>query len=132
MNDLLKELVRSRADGRCEYCRMPQHFEFLDFEFDHIIAQKHGGSATPDNLAFSCFHCNSHKGPNLAGFDPLTKRVIRLLNPRKDRWAKHLEWDGPLLIGRTSIGRVTVYVLNINDPDAVAFREIMLDDGLSP
>ena len=111
---------------------MPESADFMDFEFDHIIAQKHGGLTTSKNLALACYHCNSHKGPNLAGFDPVTRRVVRLFNPRKDRWNAHLAWEGPILIGRTSIGRVTVYVLNVNDPDSVALREMMLEDGLFP
>ena len=132
MHESLKAQIRSRADHRCEYCLVSQASDFLDFEFDHVIAQKHGGLATFENLAFACFPCNSQKGPNLAGFDQETRRVVRLWNPRKDHRGKHLEWQGPLLVGRTSIGRVTVSVLNINDPDAVAFREMLIEDGQFP
>jgi HNH endonuclease len=111
---------------------MPQALNFLDFEFDHIIAQSHGGLATAENLALACYHCNSHKGPNLSGFDPVTRRITRLFNPRKDRWNVHIEWDGPLLRGRTAIGRVTVYALNMNEPESVAIREMMIEDGHLP
>ena len=33
-----------------------------------LIAEKHGGLTVPDNLALSCERCNSHKGPNIAGY----------------------------------------------------------------
>ena len=35
--------LRRRAGGCCEYCKMPQHFEMVTFEIDHIISQKHVG-----------------------------------------------------------------------------------------
>ena len=40
--------------------------------------------------------------------------------------------DGPLLTGRTAIGRVTVEVLLINDPDRVRLREALIDEGVFP
>jgi hypothetical protein len=84
------------------------------------------------NLALACYHCNSQKGPNLAGFDQMTRRVVRLYNPRKERWKAHLAWEGPLLTARTSIGRVTIYVLNINEPELVDLREMMIEDEHLP
>jgi hypothetical protein len=43
MIEALKAQVRERAQDRREYRRMPQTSDFMDFEFDHIIAQKHKG-----------------------------------------------------------------------------------------
>ena len=42
----------------------------MPFQIDHVIARKHGGGTSDDNLAFACFYCSSHKGPNIAGLDP--------------------------------------------------------------
>jgi hypothetical protein len=58
--------------------------------------------------------------------------MVRLFHPRKDRWKRHFAWNGPYLIGRTSIGRTTIVVLVINDPDAVEFREALLREGSFP
>jgi hypothetical protein len=132
MSDTLKTLVRLRSKARCEYCRMPEGRDFLDFELDHIIAQKHRGETSLENLAFACFHCNSHKGPNLAGFDTISGRVVRLFHPRKDRWNQHFSWDGPMLLGKTAIGRVTIDVLNINDLEFVDFRELLIQESQFP
>ena len=122
--------VRRRAKQACEYCRMPQALYRYRFQIDHIIAEKHRGKAVLSNLALACLHCNSLKGPNIAGLDEVTGKIVRLFNPRRDRWIRHFQWDGPNLFGRTSIGRVTVAVLNINDPDFVLAREELIREGL--
>jgi len=46
MDARLKNLVRRRAGFRCEYCHLPEAVAELPFQFDHIIAQQHGGLAT--------------------------------------------------------------------------------------
>lgn len=44
--------VRNRADNRCEYGRLRQrHEEENPFHVEHIIAQQHGGTDDPGNLA---------------------------------------------------------------------------------
>jgi hypothetical protein len=85
------------------------------FHVDHILAIQHGGQTTLENLALACGRCNRSKGPNIAGRDPETDEIVRLFHPRKDRWRDHFEWNGPDLIARTRVGRVTVHVLGIND-----------------
>ena len=111
---------------------MPQRFDVLPFELDHIIARKHGGETNLENLALSCYPCNAHKGPNIAGIDDGTGAVIRLFHPRLDSWADHFEWAGPELIGRTPIGRVTIQVLCINSPGRVALRRALLEECVFP
>src|SRR4051794_29459007 len=122
MDDALVQLVWQRADAACEYCQLPQAYSTLTFEVDHIIARKHGGKTVQGNLALTCFYCNSYKGPNIAGIDPVTKKLTKLFHPRRHQWARHFRWDGPVLLGRTAIGRVTIFVLRINEPEAVALR----------
>jgi hypothetical protein len=38
-------------------------------------------------------------------------------------------WDGPVLVGRTIAGRVTVALLEINRPEALEFREYLLRES---
>jgi len=102
------------------------------FPIDHIIARQHGGLTIPENLALSCLHDNTHKGPNIAGIDPLTARITRSFNPRRDRWTRHFRWEGPYLVGRTSDGRTTIIVFAMNHPDAVAVRQSLIEVGLFP
>lgn len=40
-------------------------------------------------------------------------------------------WDGPELRARTQIGRATIAVLLINDPEAIAVREAHHDEDVS-
>jgi 5-methylcytosine-specific restriction endonuclease McrA len=92
MDASLARDVRERAGHMCEYCRMPEsNYPTVPFPIDHIIARQHGGSTTLDNLALSCLHDNTHKGPNIAGIDPVSRRISRLFNPRRDRWVRHFE-----------------------------------------
>lgn len=132
MDKALERQVRERAKHRCEYCRIPAYISEFTFPIDHIIAQQHGGETTLENLALSCPHDNYHKGPNIAGIDPVTKKLTRLFNPRRDRWNAHFQWDGPVLRGKTAIGRTTLYVLAINHPDRVEVRRLLIEAGLFP
>lgn len=129
MDAALDRLVRQRAEGRCEYCRLPQAGSRVPFEIDHIIARKHGGKTLAGNLAVTCIYCNSYKGPNISGIDPATGKITRLYHPRRHKWSRHFEWGGGVLIGRTAIGRTTIRVLEINLTNLVALRETLMDDG---
>lgn len=131
MRSSLVELVWQRARRQCEYWRFSNKFGWLPFQIDHIIAQKHGGETIVANLALSCYYCNSFKGPNIAGIDPAGNPdiAVQLFHPRKDDWNSHFKWIGPELVGVTPSGRVTVAVLRINEPDAIAFRELLLEAG---
>jgi 5-methylcytosine-specific restriction endonuclease McrA len=68
----LAEMVWDRAGGVCEYCKMPQAFDELGFEVEHIISKKHGGQSIGPNLCLACFTCNRHKGSDIAGKDTKT------------------------------------------------------------
>jgi hypothetical protein len=132
MDSDLERLVWEHAGGRCEYCQMPQERDDGVFEFDHIISQQHAGPTIASNLCVACFGCNHYKGPNLAGWDKATKRVVRLFHPRRHSWRRHFHWDGPTLVGRTAIGRVTISVLKINRPLRVLLRKQLIDEGVFP
>ncbi|SRR5579871_3754962 len=130
MDGALRQLVWDRAQDACEYCHIPQRFDVLPFQIEHIIAQKHHGPTTADNLALSCYYNNSHKCPNIAGIDPATGEVTRLFHPRRDSWEGHFKWDGPELVGLTAIGRTTIDVLAINLPERAEHRRLLLAAGV--
>jgi hypothetical protein len=132
MEAALVRLVRRRAGGRCEYCQMPAEFDALPFHVDHIIARQHGGPTRPANLAFACYSCNLHKGPNLAGRDRKTNQIVRLFHPRRQRWTRHFRWRGARLIGRTACGRATIATFQINHPDRVQLRRALIREGVFP
>ena len=58
----LRRKILEQAHGCCEYCSQPELFSFSPHEIDHVIAEKHGGTTTADNLAFACKLCNTFKG----------------------------------------------------------------------
>jgi len=132
MVDSLKQLVSSRARNCCEYCLLPQGQTNVPHELDHIIATKHRGSNDATNRALACFGCNHSKGPCIAGIDPVSGAVTRLFHPRSHKWSAHFRWDGPLLLGRTAIGRTTIEVLEINNAHRVLIRQTLIDEGVFP
>ena len=125
MDAALTRLVRQRAGGRCEYCRLPQAGSRAPFEIDHIIARKHRGRTVASNLAVACIYCNSYKGSNISGRDTATGKLTPLYHPRRHKWSYHFRYEGGTLIGRTAIGRTTTDVLQINLPTLVALREAL-------
>ncbi|OJW15694.1 MAG: restriction endonuclease [Planctomycetales bacterium 71-10] len=132
MEGRLARLIRERAADCCEYCQMPQQFDDATFEVDHVISRKHGGPTAQANLCLSCFYCNSHKGSDIAGRDFATRRLTALFNPRRNKWSRHFRWEGPILVGRTAIGRVTVELLQINDEYRVQLRRVLIEEGVFP
>jgi hypothetical protein len=132
MEKTLEQLIWSQASGACEYCKVPQLFDPLQFQIDHIIAVQHAGQTVAENLALACYACNRHKGPNIAGFDEITRQITPLFNPRRDVWQEHFRWQGPELVGSTPIGRVTVHVLAINRDFRVALRRALIHEGVFP
>ncbi|MEH1927104.1 HNH endonuclease [Nostoc sp.] len=102
----LRRLVEKRANYRCEYCQLPAAVTFFPHEIDHVIAQKHGGATNVDNLAFTCWRCNRHKGTDLGSFDPETGAFSFLFNPRTQKWGEHFTFSELDLLGLTPPGRV--------------------------
>lgn len=129
MRKALDTRVRDRAQHACEYCKLPQVALLLRFQIDHVIAEQHGGATTSNNLALACPRCNTKKGPNIAGIDEKTGRIVRLYHPRKDRWTDHFRWDGPVLVGISAVGRATIAVLDINALSATDVRRGLMKEG---
>lgn len=132
MKTSLEILVWERAHQRCEYCLVPQTADDLPFHIDHIVARQHEGPSVASNLALACYACNLHKGPNLAGRDPKTKRTVRLFNPRRHLWHRHFEWKGAVVLGLSAVGRATIATLKMNRSHRVELREALMDQGVYP
>lgn len=126
MNGQLRQQVIGRASERCEYCHIPQDYDVLPFQIDHIIAIKHHGTSEISNLALACFNCNSFKGPNIAGIEQASQTVTRLFHLRRDQWHQHFGWHQAELIGKTSVGTVTIDVLAINLPERIELRHYLM------
>src|SRR5581483_5611615 len=103
MEAALVRQVWQRARHRREDCQIRQDQDDAPFEIDHIIARKHGGLSTAQNLALSCFHCNSFKGSDIASRDQPTGMLTPLFNPRRHRWGRHFRWKDGYLRALTPI-----------------------------
>ena len=131
MNAALRAFIRKRADRRCEYCRLHEDDDdFLTFHVEHVIARQHGGIDDPEALSYACPQCNWAKGPNIARLHE--GRLYPLFNPRRQSWKRHFLWDNTILVGKTFSGKVTVQVLNINEPARIMLRENLLFEGRFP
>jgi hypothetical protein len=134
-SDISEELrteVSQRAGKRCEYCLIHEDDAGFPHEVDHIISRKHGGPSHSDNLAYACVICNRHKGSDVASIEPLTREIIRLFDPRRDRWADHFRLDGALIEPISSIGWVTAGLLQLNSPERTSERRLLQSLGRYP
>jgi hypothetical protein len=128
----LRHRVIERAKGSCEYCRIHQMFSIYSHEIDHVIALKHGGQSTAENLVLACLPCNRHKGSDLTSLDPNTGEITALFNPRTQTWSEHFELNGGRIEGVTAIGRTTVFLLKMNDSNRLQMREVLISEGFYP
>ncbi|MEO7317959.1 MAG: HNH endonuclease [Chthoniobacteraceae bacterium] len=126
MDAATRDLVRTRAGDRCEYCRLAQrHMPLPALHIEHIVARKHRGGDEPENLAFPCDQCNLHKGADLSGLDPDTGELVRLFHPRRDARSDHFRFDGARIAGLTPCGRTTAWLLQMNSEERVELRSIL-------
>src|SRR5438552_14362238 len=112
----LRERVRQRANGLCEYCRSSEDLTGHEFTIDHIIPESGGGTDSFDNLCFCCIWCNSYKQARTEGRDARTDQVVPLFSPRAEKWHYHFRWSssGTRVVGRTATGPATIKALRLN------------------
>jgi len=117
-----RDLVKSRAKHRCEYCRIPEA-EFVaavGFQVEHVTPRKILRARglqlfDPKYLAFSCPRCNSFKGTQTHGTDPQSRLQCPLYDPRSQRWHhEFLPMPSGHILGKTPVGRTTKDALKLN------------------
>jgi hypothetical protein len=123
ISESLRRQIEERAAHCCEYCLLKSSLSFYPHEIDHIIATKHGGITISDNLAYACWRCNRYKGSDLGSFDPETTEFSFLFNPRIQSWTDHFDQTAGQIIGKTSEGRTTVYLLKFNTRERILERQ---------
>jgi hypothetical protein len=130
MDAATSQLVRQRAENRCEYCHLPQEFSGLRFHVEHIVARQHCGADDAGNLALACPECNLHKGTNLTGIDPDTSKVTPMFHPRRDKWEDHFTLVDGSIAGKTPVGRTTAWLLEMNVGENLRLRQGLFRLGL--
>lgn len=128
----MRRQVFERAEGRCEYCLLPQSAVVHPHEPDHIVPVQHGGKTEIKNLALACMRCNRYKGSNVGSYDPDGGQLVEFFNPRTQTWSDHFALDGGRIVPLTAEGRVTVNILQLNDERRVMEREALMKVGMYP
>ena len=134
ISEALRNAVRERAKGRCEYCLTSEALSGIRCQTDHIIPRSRGGPTTADNLCLACAACNGHKHARTHAIDPVSATEVPFFNPRRQQWHEHFSWstDGTEIIGQTPTGRATIASLKLNDALIVAARSLWTDTGFHP
>ncbi len=129
-----RRTVIERANGCCEYCQSQARFATQSFAVEHIRPRYVGGKTKLDNLALSCFGCNSHKHTKTSALDPQTGGTVPLFHPRQQHWLQHFTWDESFtqIMGQTATGRATVETLKLNRPELVNLRRVLYAVGEHP
>ena len=130
--EALRRKIVERANDRCEYCLVHQDDRFFAHEIDHVRAEKHQGQTAEDNLSLACAECNRFKGSDLCSFDIVTDTVVPLYHPRLNRWTEHFRLNGALIEPLTPAGRVTAFLLHLNDADTIDRRRLLIATGRYP
>lgn len=120
--------VAFRALSKCEYCLLPEKLSFYNFQIDHIISLKHGGSNDLENLAYSCPDCNYFKGTDLGSIITENK-LIRFYNPRTDVWDNFFEITNGVIVPKNEIAKVTEAIFKFNEIDRLIFRRELIQLG---
>ncbi len=129
-----KRIVAERAHGCCEYCRSQARYATQSFSTEHIEPPGAGGKTELDNLAFACQGCNGHKYNKTKAIDPVTKKLVPLFHPRRQKWNEHFQWseDFTLIMGITPTGRATIAALKLNRESLANLRGTLFLTGKHP
>lgn len=73
--------------------------------------------------------CNKYKGSDIASVDPYTEEIVPLYHPRQNQWFEHFRLNGAEFAPRTPIGRVTIQLLQLNHPNRIEERKLLIMTG---
>jgi HNH endonuclease len=126
--------IAQRANHRCEYCKAPEVVFNFPFEVEHIVPLSRQGSDDEANLALACRSCNLRKGNRISGMSSGANVEVPFFHLRADQWGEHFQVsvESGEVVGRTSVGKVTVEYLEMNSPAQVAARQLWIRLGLFP
>ena len=126
--------IAQRANHRCEYCKAPEVVFNFPFEVEHIVPLSRQGSNDEANLALACRSCNLRKGNRISGVSSSSDIEVRFFHPRENGWSEHFQVniESGEVLGRTSVGEITVEYLAMNSSAQVAARQLWIRLGLFP
>ena len=109
---------------RCEYCLIHREDAAFSHEIDHVVSRQHGGKTIAENLAYACVNCNRFKGTNLSSVDG-SGGLVRLFDPRNDRWDEHFRVEGAVIRSLTRVGEATSMLLRLNTDERIMERKLL-------
>lgn len=130
----LRNLVKTRAKGFCEYCRIPEDYSSQPFCFEHIKPKSSGGETSASNLALACQGCNAFKATRTDFDDEISGTRVNLFHPRQSKWQEQFAWNSDYteIIGITATGRATVKALKLNRLGLINLRRVLFAIGKHP
>ena len=123
-----KPYLQREFERKCIYCRTPDSMK--DYELygvDHYRPKGRFGLliATYSNLFYCCNPCNRLKGEY---WPPKGKGQTHFIpNPCDHEMFKHLRFNGAVVEAKSLAGWVAEELLDLNDPETVAYRKFVLD-----
>ncbi|WP_330205295.1 HNH endonuclease signature motif containing protein [Cyanobacterium sp. Dongsha4] len=132
--DSVRQEVRKRANNHCEYCLSSQEYVMGILQIDHTIPVAKGGKNDTTNLCLACELCNQYKWVQIESQDLETGNIVRLFNPRLQKWSEHFTWseNGTEIRALNPCGRATVNALKLNNTLAVMVRKNWVKAGWHP
>ena len=126
----IRRKVAARANGVCEYCKLPDTIYLTSHHIDHIYSEKAGGQTLLSNLAYCCQECNRYKGANIAYYVASADLVVTVFHPRNDIWVDHFRILSNGMIDPIDLtGEATVELLRLNSPAKISERLFLLELG---
>ena len=127
-------IVYNRANGCCEYCKIPSDYSNDTYTLEHTLDFSKGGSDDLRNIAYACGTCNANKRDYSTAFDSVTNSQVPIYNPREQNWGEHFVWSDDFcsIIVTTAIGRATVDLLKLNSKALRNLRKALIAIDVHP
>jgi 5-methylcytosine-specific restriction endonuclease McrA len=123
-----KPFLQREFERKCVYCRMPDSLK--DYEL-YGVDQYRPKSRFPQlvtsysNLFYCCNPCNRRKGEYWPAKGKGQTHFIP--NPCDHEMFKHLRFNRAVVETKSTAGEVAESLLDLNDPETVAYRNFVLD-----
>ncbi len=123
-----KPSLRREFERKCVYCRMPDSMKDPEmYGVDHYRPKHRFEQLVTSypNLFYCCNPCNSRKGDY---WPPWGRGKTHFIpNPCDHEMFRHLRFKGSSVQSRSDAGKVAEELLDLNDPEVVRYRELILD-----
>ena len=123
-----KPFLQSEFQRKCVYCRMPDSMtDYSHFGVDHYRPKKRfpGQVTAYANLFYCCNPCNRRKGDYWPPRGMGSTHFVP--NPCDHEMFRHLRFNRAAVETKTTAGEVAEQILDLNDPEIVAYRMFVLD-----